>query len=223
MRRLALILTLLAMPAFAEEANLSLTPHGTPGPVARLALAQRLYARALADGDTPMLLTAIHLARAVTLRPAAGWALQTTGTALPDQTQGASGPPDPAGDGAIALARSLAGDDPDLQDLVYDLDAQLPRARITSASVARSDLAAGQTDTWQMAFFGESYAEIAVLGDGDSGLDVRLTDATGSLICADPAATDQMFCDFVPARNGFFSLTVINTGSVANSYNLITN
>lgn len=223
MTRLPLILTLLAAPALAQEANLSQSPHGAAGPAATLAMAQHLYGRALAEGDTPMLLTAIHLARSVTLRPATGWQKATTGTALPDQPQGTTAAPDPASPDAITLARSLAGDDPDLQDLVYDLDAQLPRGRIDGASLARSDLAAGQSDIWQIAFFGESYAELAVLGDGDSNLDVVVTDEGGNLICADLSASDQTFCDFVPARNGFFTISVANTGARLNSYSLITN
>jgi len=223
MTRLPLILTLLAAPALAQEANLSQAPHGTPGPAATLAMAQRLYDRALADGDTQMLLTAIHLARAITLRPATGWQKDTTGTAIPDQPQGTSATPNPASPAAIALARSLAGDDPNLQDLVYDLDAQLPRGRTEGASLARSDLAAGQSDIWQIAFFGESHAELAVLGDGDANLDVVVTDEGGNLICADLSASDQMSCDFVPARNGFFTVSVANTGAQVNSYSLITN
>ena len=221
--RLALLLAILATPTLAEDANLSVTPGGTPGPAATLAMAQRLYTRAVVEEDTPMLLTAIHLARSVTLRPAAGWIKDTTGTALPDAPQGNPAAPDPGGAAAIALARSLAGDDPALQDLVYDLDAQLPRGRITGAPLARSDLAPGQSDIWQIAFFGESYAEIAVLGDGDSPLNLVVTDEAGNLICADLSAADQMFCDFVPARNGFFTISVTNPGTVVNSYALVTN
>lgn len=223
MTRLSLIAALIASPTLAEAPNLSANPHGAPGPAATLAMAYKLYATALRDSDTTTLLTAIRLARSVTERPAAGWKKETTGTAIPDQPTGASAAANPAGDQAIVLARALAGEDPALQDLVYDLDAQLPRGRIEAAAAATSDLSAGQTDVWQIAFFGESYAEIALLGDGDSNLDLVVTDAEGKLICADLSASDQVFCDFVPARNGFFTISVANTGTAVNSYKLLTN
>jgi hypothetical protein len=211
MKRLPLILALMATPALAEAPNLSPAPHGAPGPAAVLVLAQRLYDRALSEGDTVM------------LRPATGWTKDTTGEALSDQPQGKTGPADPAAPAAVALAQSLAGEDPTLQDLVYDLDAQLPPARVDAAAVTASDLAAGQSDIWQIAFFGESPAEVAVLGDGDSSLDLRVTDAAGNLICADLSASDRVLCDFVPAGNGFFTVTVTNPGAAVNSYRLITN
>ena len=123
----------------------------------------------------------------------------------------------------MGRVRLGAGDDPDLQDLVYALDAQLPRGRSDAASAARSDLAAGQSDIWQIAFFGESYVELAVLGDSDSGLAVAVTDEAGNPVCADLSAPDQLVCAFVPARNGFFTVTVANTGAMVNSYTLLTN
>jgi hypothetical protein len=220
MTRLPLILALMAAPALADAPNLSLTPRGAPGPAAVLVLAQRLYDRALADGDTTTLVTAIHLARGITLRPATGWTKETNGEAQP-QPEGRTAPADPAAPEAIALARSLAGEDPTLQDLVYDLDAQLPPARIDAAAVATSDLSGGQTDSWRIAFFGESPAELAVLGDGN--LDLTVTDAAGNLICADRSAAYHMLCAFVPARNGFFTITVNNAGPAVSSYRLVTN
>lgn len=223
MNRLHLILAVMAFPALAEAPNLSQSPHGAPGPATVLMLAQRLYDRALADGNTTSLLAAIRLARGITLRPATGWTKETIGKAHPDQPQGRTAPADPASAEAMALARSLAGEDPTLEDLVYDLDAQLPQSRIDAVAVMSSDLAAGQSDIWRIAFFGESPAEIAVLGDGDSNLDLSVTDAAGNLICADLSATDRMLCDFVPARNGFFTVTVTNPGAAVNSYRLITN
>jgi hypothetical protein len=223
MKHLPLILALLATPALAEDANLSANPHGAPGPAATLAMAHKLYDTALRDSGTTTLLTAIRLARSITVRPAAGWKKETTGTARPDQPQGSAAAPNPAGPEAITLARALAGEDPTLKDLVYDLDAQLPRGRIASAATTKSDLPAGQTDLWTIAFFGESYAELALVGDGDSNLDLVITDAASNMICADLSATDLAFCDFVPARNGFFTVTITNHGNAVNSYTLISN
>lgn len=215
------LIALMAAPARAEPPNLSARPGGGSGAVARLAMAQRLQDRALQSGDMVMLLTAIRLARAVVLRPASGWQKQTTATPAPDAPQGRPAAPDPAGPGVLALAQGMAGDDPGLQDLVYDLDAQLPRERPASAVSTASDLAGGAADVWQMAFFGESPAELALIGDGDGPLDLTVTDAAGNLICADLSPRAVKACAFTPARNGFFTLTISNRSTLVASYRLI--
>jgi hypothetical protein len=72
-------------------------------------------------------------------------------------------------------------------------------------------------------FYGNSYAEVAVVGDGDANLDVLITDENGNTICYDVSWSDKVYCDFVPAWNGYFFITVENTGRKRNSYYLLTN
>jgi hypothetical protein len=222
LRRLILI-ALLATPAGAEDPNLAPDPQGAPGSAAQLVTAQRAYEIALTTGEMLPLLAAIRLARSVTLRPATGWEKMTTGEALPDASGGARAAPDPAGEAALTVARNLAGDDPDLQDLVYGLDAQEPRARSLTAVEARSDLAPGQTDQWRLPLFGQVAAEIALIGDGDGPLLLTLTDDGGTVLCAHPPGPDLALCRLTPARNGFFTVTVMNPGTTVNSYRLIGN
>jgi hypothetical protein len=62
-----------------------------------------------------------------------------------------------------------------------------------------------------------------VLGDGDSNLDIALTDENGNVICYDVSRSDQIYCDFVPAWDGYFYITVENRGKSRNSYYLLTN
>ncbi len=230
-RHLALILALLAVPARAETPNLSAAPEGTPGSAAQLTLAQRAYAEALATGEVLPLLAAIHLARSVTLRPATGWERTTIGAApdaapnaAPDAARpGTPSAPDPASDAALTVARNLAGEDPDLQDLVFDLDAQMPRGRTLTAIEARADLAPGQTDDWRMPLFGEVSAEIALIGDGAGPLVLSVRDAGGATVCAHPATAAAVLCRLTPARNGFFTVAITNTGGTVNRYRLIGN
>ena len=222
-RQLALILALFAVPARAETPNLSAAPEGAPGSAAQLVWAQRAYATALATGEVLPLLTAIHLARAVTLRPASGWEKTTTGKAAADAPPGVPAALDPAGGAALTIARNLAGEDPDLQDLVFDLDAQVPRGRTRTAIEGRSDLAPGQTDDWRLPLFGEVAAEIALIGDGDAPLQMTVRDDAGATVCAHPASPDPALCRLTPARNGFFVVSVTNLGGAVNSYRLIGN
>ncbi len=221
LRPLALFLAL-GGPAPAEG-NLSDTPTGTIGTAARLVLAQRAWQHGLATGELLPMLAAIRQARSVTLRPATGWERTTTESTLADAPAGRTAAPDPASDAALAIMRNLAGDDPDLQDLVYDLDAQLPRGRLETAAVAGADILPGQTDSWRMALFGQVPAELALIGDTDGPLQLTLQDETGALLCALPASVDPALCRITPARNGFFTLTVHNPGMVVNSYRLIGN
>ena len=223
MLRPFLLIACLAAPVRAEEANLSADPKGPPGSAAQLILAQRAYAAAMTTGEVLPLLAAIHLARAVTLRPATGWEKTTTGEALADAPSGRAGVPDPAGPAALTIAQNLAGENPDLQDLVFDLDAQVPRGKARTAIEARSDLAPGQTDDWRLPLFGEVAAELALIGDGDGPLGLTVRDESGATVCAVPATTGPVLCGFTPARNGFFVVSVTNTGRTVNSYRLIGN
>ena len=220
--RSLLILACLTAPLHAEEPNLSSRAQGQPGSVAQLILAQRAYQTALRQGEVLALLSAIHLARGITQRPATGWTLETQGQAA-DAPPGLSAAPDPADEAAMTIARNLAGEDPDLQDLVYALDAQVPGTQQDTALVATSDLGPGQTDVWTLPLFGEVLAEIGLIGDGDTPLGLAVVDDTGALVCALPPATAPAVCRFTPARNGFFAVRVSNPGLARNSYRLVGN
>jgi hypothetical protein len=222
-RALFPLFAILALPALAEAPNLSATPIETPGSAAQLVLAQQTYLDAIASGEVRPLVTAMQLARAVTLRPAPGWERTVTGDAQPDAPAGKAAPPDPAGEAALIIARNLAGDDPDLQDLVWDLDAQLPGPRSLTAVEVRGELAPGQTDEWRLPLFGEIAAEIGLIGDGDGPLQMSVLDEAGASICASPESDRPFLCQLTPARNGFFTVSIRNTGSMVNSYRLIGN
>jgi hypothetical protein len=223
-RALVLCLALVASPALAEEGpNLSAPQTGAPGSAMRLVLAQDSYDQALARGEVLLLLVAIHLARGVTLRPASGWERVETGAAAPDAPAGNPAPPDPGGAEALAIAQNLAGEDPDLQDLVYDLDAQVPHMRTLTAVEVRAELAPGESDVWRLPLFGQVAAEIALIGDGDGPLALSLADEDGNALCRKAPSLRAQLCRLTPARNGFFLVTVQNRGKSVNSYRLIGN
>ncbi len=219
----AALLLALTHAGQAETPNLSPNQMGESGAAARLILAQQAYERALSGGDPVVLITAIRLARDVTLRGPAGWTKSTEGDPAPDAPEGTRAAPDPAGPEAIGIAQGLAGDDPDLQDLVYDLDAQLPHGRLPTAINATATLDPGQTDSWTLVLAGEAGAEIGLIGDGDTALSLTVQDEGGTVICAFPAAQAPALCRFTPARNGFFTVRIGNPGPARNSYRLVGN
>lgn len=210
-------------PALADVPNLTPQTAATTGAAAQLVLAQRVYREAGTTGDPILLLTAIRLARGVTTRPAPAWRLTHESEPPPMPGPERSGPPNPGGEAAFAILQGLAVDDPDLQDLAYDLTAQAPQARKPVASVAPGGLGAGNQDEWRLPLSGSAPAEIALIGDGGGPLGLTITDDSGAVICAHPPSLDPALCRFTPARNGFFTVQVTNAGPEWNSYQLVGN
>lgn len=223
-----LALTVFAMPALAEGTasdpvkgpNLNSAATGTKGGVATLALAQDLYALGIASKDPLTVLTAAKLAGSVEVKEVEQ-KKETKGEALADQADGVDAPVDATV--MMAAAKDLAGEDEVITGLIEDAMAEGARGRVGGASSTLSRLPAGQSDVWEIPFYGDSYAEVAVLGDGDANLDVLVTDESGNTICYDVSWSDKIYCDFVPSWNGYFYVTVQNNGGSRNSYYLMTN
>jgi hypothetical protein len=144
------------------------------------------------------------------------------GTAPADDTEGDADAPVTA-DAMFAKAKELAAGDDALLGVIDDAMAEAGRGRIGGAVSWLSRLPAGSVDVWEVPFYGNSYAEIAVVGDGDANLDVVVTDENGNVFCYDVSWSDSLYCDFTPAWDGYFYVTVENVGRVRNSYYLMTN
>lgn len=123
----------------------------------------------------------------------------------------------------FAKATELAAGDEAVLGLIEDAQAEGSRGRIGGAVQWLSRLPAGTTDVWEVPFYGNSYAEVAIVGDGDANLDVAVTDENGNVICYDVSWSDKLYCDWTPAWDGYFYVTVQNMGRVRNSYYLMTN
>lgn len=204
----------------AKGPNVKSSATGTKGAVATLAMAQDLYTLGMANKDALTVLTAAKLAASVDVKEVER-KKETKGDAVADQADGVDAPVDAAT--MMASAKELAGEDEVLTGLIEDAEAEGSRGRIGGASETLSRLPAGQTDVWEIPFYGDSYAELAVLGDGDANLDVLVTDENGNTICYDVSWSDKIYCDFVPSWNGYFYVTVQNNGGSRNSYYLMTN
>lgn len=208
-------LFLVAFPALAQDPATHTAP--APGGVAVFLLAQDLYQAGLAQKDALSVLAAARLLATVELQK--GEELQKTGGgAVADST-----PPPADPEAMLASASALAGED----DLILS---QLERASVearhsTPVTVIfrLSDLAAGQSEVWQVPFFGNTPSELAIAGNGLSNLDVTVADATGAPLCLDLSAQDRMRCGFVGQENGFVQVTVTNRGDQDNRYYLLTN
>lgn len=139
-----------------------------------------------------------------------------------NEDEGAADAPVTA-DAMFAKAKELAADDEALLGLIDDAMAETGRGRIGGAVEWLSRLPSGQTDVWEIPYYGNSYAEVAIVGDGDANLDVAVTDENGNVICYDVSWSDKLYCDWTPAWDGYFYVTVQNMGGSRNSYYLMTN
>lgn len=216
----------LALPLLAQDktgTNVNPEAAATPaGGAATLGLAAELYAVGLASGDALTVLAAAKLAMSVEVNAGGDITKTTSGDAPAEDAEGAAEAPVDAMV-MLAKAKELAADDAALLGLIADAEAEGSRGRIGGAVQWLSRLPAGQTDVWEIPFYGNSYAEIAVVGDGDANLDVVVTDENGNVFCYDVSWSDSLYCDFTPAWDGYFYVTVENRGRARNSYHLLTN
>jgi len=72
-------------------------------------------------------------------------------------------------------------------------------------------------------FTGGEAAEVAVVGSGNTDLDLYIFDESGNLIAMDEELGDECYVVWKPKWTGTFLLTVANRGSSTNEYALVTN
>lgn len=212
------------VPSVAQDKtdlNMDDAATGQPGGVAQFDMAQGLYALSLSNKDALLALTAAKLAAGVQMTE-----LEREGERKPAETvteavDVAEVPADAAA--MFASARAFAAGDEILMMLIEEVEAEGARGGIGGASRQLSRLPAGAIDVWKIPFYGSSYAEIGVSGDGDAPLSVTVTDENGNRVSCPVRVHDRFYCNFVPRWNGYFTVSVANTGRKPNSYYLLTN
>ena len=94
----------------------------------------------------------------------------------------------------------------------------------TSGPIVHYDsVLAGRTDSYTLTFQGGEMARIAVVGDGDTDLDLYVFDEYGNEIGRDDDYTDHCLVQWAPRWTGRFTVKIANRGSVYNRYALLTN
>jgi hypothetical protein len=223
------ILVLMALfavtpPVIAQDQtglNVDTTATGAPGGVARYDMAQALYALGVAAKDPVLALTAGKLAASVRMTDVKRDGVQTRAKGVDEAADEATAPADTGM--MFAAARAYAADDENLRALIDGVATEDMRGLNIGASRQINTLPAGALDVWKIPFFGASYAEIGVKGDGDTQLLVTVADENGNEITCPARVEDRFYCDFVPRWNGFFNISVRNAGSRKNTYFLLTN
>lgn len=126
-------------------------------------------------------------------------------------------------------ARAWAANDARLTEII---DMELARPIATASGTlgatggrkgATSRVEARSTDTYEITFRGGELARIAVVGDGDTDLDLFVYDEDGYLIVKDDDDTDTCIVQWTPRWTGKFSIKIKNLGRVYNAYEIATN
>ena len=128
--------------------------------------------------------------------------------------------------GLFELAREYSGSNGQLLALVADTEAMAQattKGRRGGAAEVYDRVLARRTDVWRIVFRGRELAEVCVVGDGDTDLDLYVYDEGGNLICSDTGYTDRAYCSWTPRWTGPFEIEIENLGGVYNRYRLATN
>lgn len=239
--RLPLILALLALPAFAETAPDPGPATASPGTVARLIEAHRLYQLGQTAQDPLLVFAAARLMQRVTLREVVRIAAEPVPDASPLPRPADKVVPDPARaaplpaalnpQSLMAEARAMTPDNDLLRDVIAQAETEVPPPGPV-AEVTSLVQPAGEKSTFSIPVAGGTYSEVGLLrlsGDGaddstaQGHLTLTVTDALGKPVCQDVSASASVLCGIVPQVNGMFRVSIANDGPAPAAYVLITN
>lgn len=79
------------------------------------------------------------------------------------------------------------------------------------------------TDVYDVTFEGGVLAGVAIIGDGDTDLDLFIIDSSGNEVVSQTDLTDACFVEWTPSRTQKYQIKIQNLGDVYNAYLLMTN
>lgn len=128
----------------------------------------------------------------------------------------------------LADARKYAGKDKTILALVKKVEDEISNAGSTRGAVGGARYGEGRVYSksyvdYYSKFWANELAEVIVVGDGDTDLDVYIYDENGNCIASDTDYTDQCICRWVPSWTGNFTIRVVNRGTVYNDFAIATN
>ena len=118
------------------------------------------------------------------------------------------------------------------QNLLALIDAEAAKAKSSAggtlgstrgAITHRDSVNARAYDDYTISFYGGEVARVAIIGDGDTDVDLYVYDENGHLIAKDDDRTAECVVSFVPRWTGPFRVRVVNNGYVYSNYLLMTN
>ena len=89
--------------------------------------------------------------------------------------------------------------------------------------VHRDSVNARDFDDYDVTFRGGEEAQITVLGDSDTPLNLYVYDESGNEISRSVGSASNCYLSFTPAWTGHFRIRIVNLGYVYSNYVLMTN
>lgn len=214
LRGLAAVLSVAITVAAGAAAAQDEAPAPAVSPEAR-GVTQAVTAAELADWgrerrDAGALVMAARLLAEVPLRPSGSEAAVMTPESL------------------LAEASALAPDNPALQDAIARLlDPEVRGARSSTfgagpVSTAKS-LKARESWAFQIEARGNEVLRVAAIGDGDTNIDLTVTDASGQVICRDRLGDHYPVCTVAPQHSGPMRIDIVNRGEVWTKVQVLSN
>lgn len=195
-------------------------PSETAAAVEALATADDLAIYGIQQGDPVALIQAAKMKKAAPAKALeAAKKTEGKGTKGADKKSGY----DLSADALLARAEGMSAGNATLQALIADAKATKSRGATRGPTVHSDTVLAGNTDSYVVTFRGGESAAVLVSGDGDTDLDLYVTDENGNTICTDTDASDTMLCRWTPAWTGPFGIHIRNLGRVYNNYKLAVN
>jgi|HubBroStandDraft_2_1064218.scaffolds.fasta_scaffold55755_2 hypothetical protein len=210
--------------------------EGTAAAVSMLSQATSLVNYARENESALAMLTAVQMLERVQVQDNAQrvgtkkTGLQTEGEQVKEGKKGNTPAPTLDPQQLLAEAKPWAKDNPNLTAMI---DAEAAKAKAGTASgtlgstrgaiAHRDSVNARAWDDYVISFYGGEVARIAVVGDGDTDVDLYVYDESGHLIAKDDDRTAECVVAFVPRWTGPFRVRVVNNGYVYSNYILMTN
>jgi hypothetical protein len=137
------------------------------GAVADFSVAQKLYQWGVANDSAVAVAAAAEMLKSIDVKDVEREVKQaaTEGGNTAEDGEGVDAPVDLAT--MLAKAKELASGDEEMLAMIDDIEAAGTKGRVGGASRTLSRLPAGYNDTYTIPFYGNSLAELAVVGDGD--------------------------------------------------------
>ena len=125
----------------------------------------------------------------------------------------------------LAAAKKFADGDANLLSAINEVEkaSQTTRGKVGGPGKNNSSVRGDGTDSYDISFIKGELAEIIVVGDGDTDLDLFVYDSNGNLIVQDIDYTDTCLVSWVPSWTGRYTVRIVNQGPILNYYLLVTN
>jgi len=125
----------------------------------------------------------------------------------------------------LAAAKNYADGDAKLLAAIVEVEKanQATRGRVGGPGERYNYVYGNSKDLYEVNFIELQLAEIVVIGDGDTDLDLYVYDSNGNLIAKDDDYTDRCYVSWVPRWTGRYIVKIVNRGPILNNYHLVTN